>query len=81
MNPVCIGLEVIVLGARLCLGAPPAPALVTIPVCAAITPRDRDFQRRLAAELRATSAGSATQNALSEWVALRDQARACSVMR
>jgi hypothetical protein len=75
MTPLCLGLEVIVLGARLCFAGPPSAA--TIPVCAVTTPRERDFQRRLAAELRALANGSATESALSEWLSLRDQARAC----
>ena len=81
MNPVCLGLEVIVLGARLCFGSPQTPDRVAIPVCAAISPRDRDFQRRLSSELRAAAVGSATEGALSEWIALRDQARACRAIR
>lgn len=77
MNPLCLGLEVIVLGARLCLGNPQIPQTVTIPVCAVTSPRDRDFQRRLSAELRSAASSSATESALSEWLSLRDQARAC----
>jgi hypothetical protein len=79
MNPLCLGLEVIVLGARLCLGNPQIPPTVTIPVCAVTSPRDRDFQRRLSAELR--SSGPAVGSALSEWLSLRDQARACRSLR
>lgn len=80
MNPVCIGLEVIVLGARLCFGTPPPPT-VTIPVCAVTVPRSREFQHRLAAELRAGPQGSAAESAISEWISLRDQARACRAVR
>ncbi len=80
MNPICIGLEVAVLGARLCFGAPQFQT-VTIPVCAVISPRDRDFQRRLSARLRTASPGSAVESALSEWISLRDQARACRALR
>ena len=81
MNPLCLGLEVIVLGARLCLGNPQIPQTVTIPVCAVASPRDRDFQRRLSAELRSAASGSAMESALSEWLSLRDQARACRSVR
>lgn len=81
MNPVCIGLEVIVLGARFCLGEPQIAHTVTIPVCAVSVPRGRDFQHRLAAELRAGPQRSATESALSEWTSLRDQARACRAVR
>ncbi|HVT56284.1 MAG TPA: hypothetical protein VHD34_09600 [Xanthobacteraceae bacterium] len=80
MNPVCLGLEVVLLGARLCFGEPQIRT-ATIPVCPVTSPRDRDFQRRLAAELRAAVPGSAAEMALSEWLSLRDQARACRVLR
>lgn len=80
MNPMCLGLEVFILGARLCLGQPQFET-VTIPVCAVTTPRDRDFQRRLSAELRAVPPGASLENALSEWLSLRDQARACRKVR
>ncbi len=81
MNPLCLGLEVIVLGARLCFGEPHVQRTATVPVCAVISPRSRDFQRRLSAELRAMPPGSATESALSEWLSLRDQARACRSLR
>ncbi len=80
MNPACLGLEVILLGARLCFGNP-AIQTATIPVCPVISPRDAGFQRRLAAELQKTASGSATESALSEWLSLRDQARACRKLR
>ena len=79
MNPVCLGLEVAILGARLCFGEPQLQKL-TVPVCAVTTPRDRDFQRRLAGELKDDPAYSATEGALSEWLSLRDQARACRAL-
>jgi hypothetical protein len=44
-------------------------------------PRDRDFQHRLADELRASPQGSATESAISEWISLRDQVRACRAVR
>lgn len=81
MSPLCLGLEVILLGARLCLGEPAEPRQVTIVVCPITAPRDRDFQRRLGAELRTLPAASATESALSEWLSLRDQARACRARR
>ena len=81
MNPLCLGLEVILLGARLCLGEPAEPRQVTIAVCPIIVPRDRDFQRQLGAELRALPPGAATMSAVSEWLSLRDQARACRARR
>ena len=81
MTPFCLGLEVILLGARLCLGEPAEPRQVTIAVCPVTVPRDRDFQRRLGAELRALPPATATESALSEWLSLRDQARACRALR
>jgi len=78
MNPLCLGLEVILLGARLCLGTPDEAKTVTIAVCPVTVARDRDFQSRLGAELRALPPASATQSAIAEWLSLRDQARACS---
>ncbi len=80
MNPICLGLEIAILGARLCFGAPQLQR-VTIPVCAVTSPRDRDFQRRLANELKAAGPNSATEGAFSEWLSLRDQARACRALR
>lgn len=81
MSPACIGLEVIVLGARLCFGEPAIAHAVTVPVCPVTVPRDRAFQRRLAAELRAGPPESATASAIVEWLSLRDQARACRAIR
>ena len=81
MNPVCLGLEVIVLGARLCFGDPAPSRVATIPVCAVSWPRGRDFQRLLSAELRAMPPGAAAESALAEWISLRDQARACQGLR
>jgi hypothetical protein len=77
MTPLCLGLEIVLLGARLCLGTPDEAKTVTITVCPVTVARDRDFQRRLGAELRALPPVSATQSAISEWLSLRDQARAC----
>jgi hypothetical protein len=81
MTPLCLGLEVILLGARLCLGQPDVPRTVTIAVCPITVPRDRDFQRRLSNEIRALPTASATESALSEWLSLRDQARKCRTRR
>jgi hypothetical protein len=81
MQPLCLGLEVILLGARLCLGQSDLPRTTTIAVCPITVPRDADFQRRLGQELRSLPAASATQSALSEWLSLRDQARTCRARR
>jgi hypothetical protein len=80
MNPICLGLEVAILGVRFCFGEPQLQR-VTIPVCAVTSPRDRDFQRRLAGEMNAAGPNSAMESALSEWLSLRDQARACRALR
>jgi hypothetical protein len=81
MNPLCLGLEVILLGARLCLGTPDGAKTVTIAVCPVTAARAPDFQARLGAELRALPPASATESAISEWLSLRDQARACRQRR
>jgi hypothetical protein len=75
MNPLCLGLEVIVLGARLCYGEPVlrAPDVV----CPVIAERSTSWQRQLRAERLAAAGSPRTDEALAEWVSLRDQARAC----
>jgi hypothetical protein len=71
MNLVCFGLLFVICQP---LGAP-APA--TFAVCPLIAPWSEDYQRRLAAELRALPEGSAIEDAIAETLSLRDQARAC----
>jgi hypothetical protein len=44
-------------------------------------PWSRDYQRRVAAELKALPAGSAIEGAVAEALSLRDQARACRARR
>lgn len=79
MNPLCLGLEVILLGARLCMGEPALRAPDA--VCPIIAERSAAWQRALRRE-RLDSPGSPhTDEALSEWLSLRDQARACRVGR
>ncbi len=75
MNPLCIGLEVIVLGARLCLGEPAlrAPGVV----CPVMVERSAEWQRELRAERLVAPASPRTDDALGEWLSLRDQARLC----
>jgi hypothetical protein len=75
MSPLCLGLEVIVLGARLCFGEPAPRTAVT--VCPVIVARDAIWQRELRAERLAAASSPRTDEAISEWLALRDQARAC----
>jgi hypothetical protein len=53
------------------------PAQVTVAVCPEIAPWSPDYQKRLAAELRALPQGSAIESAIAEALSLRDQARAC----
>jgi hypothetical protein len=75
MNPICLGFEVILLGARLCMGEPAlrAPDIV----CPVITERSVTWQRTLRAERLAAAGSPRTDEALAEWLSLRDQARAC----
>jgi hypothetical protein len=54
------------------------PAQVTVALCPVTAPWSADYQKRLAAELRALRAGSAIEQAVSEALSLRDQARACA---
>jgi hypothetical protein len=54
------------------------PAQVTVALCPVTAPWTADYQKRLAAELRALRPGSAIEQAVSEALSLRDQARACS---
>lgn len=75
MNVLCLGLEVIVLGARLCFGEPALRAPDT--VCPVIAERSTAWQRALRAERLAAAGSPRTDEALSEWLSLRDQARAC----
>jgi hypothetical protein len=75
MNPLCLGLEVILLGAQLCFGEPAlrAPDVV----CPVISERGAAWQRELRAERLANAGSPRTDEALAEWLNLRDQARAC----
>jgi hypothetical protein len=75
MNPLCLGLEVILLGARLCMGEPAARAPDVI--CPVIVERSAAWQRSLRAERLAQAGSPRTDEALAEWLSLRDQARAC----
>lgn len=79
MNPLCLGFEVILLGSRLCFGEPAlrAPDVV----CPIIAPRSAIWQRQLRAERLAASGSPRTDEALAEWINLRDQARACRAGR
>lgn len=49
----------------------------TVTVCPVIRQVDMAFQKRLAAEINALPPGTATEQMASEWLNLRDQARAC----
>lgn len=79
MNPLCLGFEVIVLGARLCMGEPALRAPDVI--CPIIAERSAAWQRELRNERLAASGSPRTDEALAEWLSLRDQARACLVTR
>ena len=73
MKLVCFGLLLVVCQP---LDEPP-PSQVTVAVCPVIAPWSADYQKRLAAELRALPQGSAVEGAIAEALSLRDQARAC----
>jgi uncharacterized lipoprotein YbaY len=60
------------------LAEKPIPAPVTVAVCPVTAPWSADYQKRLAAELRALPPGSALESAIAEAISLRDQARACA---
>ena len=79
MNPLCLGLEVILLGSRLCFGEPALPTIIT--VCPVIVERSTVWQHALRTERLAASGSPRTDEALSEWLSLRDQARACRAAR
>lgn len=75
MNPLCLGLELILLGSRLCFGEPALRAPDA--VCPVIAERSVVWQRGLRAERLAAAGSPRTDEALAEWLSLRDQARAC----
>lgn len=69
----CLGLELILVGARLCLGDPEVRTRV---VCPIVDPWSPAEQRRLAAEIRSLPSGSATAALAGRHIRLRDQIRA-----
>jgi hypothetical protein len=73
MNLVCFGLLFVICQP---IDTPP-PARVTVAVCPQIAPWSADYQKKLAAELRALPPGSAVESAIAEALSLRAQARAC----
>lgn len=79
MSPFCLGLEVIVLGARFCMGDPALRAHDA--VCPIVGERSAAWQRSLREERLAASGSPRTDEALAEWLSLRDQARACRAGR
>lgn len=78
MNALCLGFELILLGSRLCLGE---PAQSAVQVCPLIVERSSGWQHDLRSERLATAASPRTDEALAEWISLRDQARACRKSR
>lgn len=76
MNPLCLGLEVVLLGARFCFGEP-APRPATVATCPVIVERGVAWQRALREERLTAAPSPRTDEALGEWLSLRDQARAC----
>lgn len=79
MNPLCLGLEVVLLGARICFGEPALRAPDA--VCPIVAEHGAAWQRELRAERIAAAGSPRTDEALSEWLSLRDQARACRAGR
>ena len=75
MKAFCLGLEMVVLGARLCYGEP-GPRAPDV-VCPVIIERSAGWQRQLRAERLANAGSPRTDEALAEWLSLRDQARVC----
>ena len=77
MNPLCLGLELMIFGARVCLGdvtEPPRP-IATI-VCPTLEDWPVAEQRALAAEMRAHP-GPATTEAIKKLARVRAQIRSC----
>lgn len=77
MSPLCLGLEVIVLGARLCLGEPQAAAQTTTIVCPPLIEWSTELQKRAAAEIRALPPGAALPQLVARAIEQRDVVRAC----
>ena len=74
MKLVCIGLLLVI-----CQPVEESvPSRVTVAVCPVTANWTADYQKRLAAELRALKPGSAIEGAVAEAISLRDQARACA---
>lgn len=74
MKLVCFGLLLVV-----CQPMQEAvPSRVTVAVCPVTASWSADYQKRLAAELRALAPGSAIETAIAEALSLRDQVRACA---
>lgn len=72
MKLVCFGLLLVV-----CQPVEDSAPRVTVAVCPHIAPWSADYQKRLNAELRVLSPGTAMEAAIAEAISLRDQARAC----
>ena len=73
MKLVCFGLLLVI-----CQPMDESPSRVTVAVCPVTAGWSADYQKRLAAELRALKPGSAIEGASAEAISLRDQARACA---
>ena len=76
MTPLCLGLELMLLGARLCIGGEaPAPPIAVI-ACPELEAWSAEEQHALAAELRAHPA-PVTIAAIKRLQRARAQIRAC----
>jgi hypothetical protein len=78
MTPLCLGLELMLFGARVCLGSdlPPARPPMTVIACPELEEWSPEEQRALAAELRAHPA-PVTIAAVKRLQRARAQIRAC----
>ncbi|HEY7460095.1 MAG TPA: hypothetical protein VH765_15230 [Xanthobacteraceae bacterium] len=73
MKLFCFGLLFVV-----CQPVDEPPSRVTVAVCPIAAHWSANYQKRIAAELRALPPGSAIESAIAEALSLRDQARACA---
>jgi hypothetical protein len=76
MNPLCLGVELMLLGARVCLGDAAKPPPMAEIVCPTLEDWPAAEQRALAAEMRAHP-GLATTAAVKKLARIRAQVRAC----
>jgi hypothetical protein len=76
MTPVCLGLELMLFGARLCLGDAGAPPPIAVISCPQLEAWSAEEQHALAGELRAHPT-PVTISAIKRLQRVRAQIRAC----